>query len=66
MCRLVAARLRRHGFEVAWRTSAAEALDLLGAASVDVVVTDLNMDGMSGLELCERIVGEPARRAGRS
>ena len=34
------------------------------ADDFDVVVTDLNMQGMNGLELCERIVAEPARRAG--
>ena len=31
----------------------------------DVVVTDLNMRGVDGIELCERIVGEPPGRARR-
>ena len=48
--------LARRGFEATWRTSAGEALELLEAEDFDVVVTDLNMRGMNGLELCERIV----------
>jgi two-component system response regulator HydG len=40
---------------VSWRTSADEGLLFLGPDEVDVVVTDLNMRGVNGLELCERI-----------
>src|SRR4030095_7263433 len=36
--------------------NAAEALERLATAEVDTIVTDLNMRGMSGIELCERIV----------
>jgi DNA-binding NtrC family response regulator len=50
------AGLGRRGFEVTWRPSAGEALAVLDAAELDVVVTDLNMAGSSGLELCARIV----------
>jgi two-component system response regulator AtoC len=56
LCRLVAARLSERGFAVTWRTSGAEALATLSHAEVDAVVTDVRMDGMNGLELCERIV----------
>jgi two-component system response regulator HydG len=56
MCELLEARLKKRGYAVAWRTSAAEALDALGSSESDVVVTDVNMRGMNGLELCERIV----------
>ncbi len=56
MCEALEAGLTPKGFEVRWTTSAAEALDLLGKIEVDVVLTDLNMRGMDGLELCERIV----------
>ena len=55
MCELLEAGLGRKGFTVSARTSAADALDYLGFADVEAVVTDLNMKGMSGLELCERI-----------
>jgi DNA-binding NtrC family response regulator len=55
MCELLEAGLGRKGFSVSIRTSASEALDDLSLADVEAVVTDLNMKGMSGLELCERI-----------
>jgi two-component system response regulator HydG len=48
--------LRKRGFDVATRTSAAEAMQALEGEDFDVVVTDLNMRGMGGLELCERVV----------
>lgn len=41
---------------MAWRTSGHDALDLLRAEDFDVVVTDLTMPGMTGLELCARVV----------
>ncbi|WP_438016314.1 sigma-54 dependent transcriptional regulator [Sorangium sp. So ce315] len=56
VCELLDAGLKKRGFRAAWRTSAAEALDLLAAEDFDVVVTDVTMRGMNGLELCERIV----------
>jgi len=56
MCELLAERLPPLGFDVEWRTSAAEALTYLAAAEVDAVVTDINMREMDGLELCDRIV----------
>jgi len=60
MCEMLAERLPPLGFEVAWRTSGDEALALLATTDVDAVVTDLNMQGMNGLELCDRIVaGRP-------
>jgi len=55
MCEMLAERLAPLGFEVIWRTAPAEALDVLAGADIDVVVTDINMAGMNGLELCERI-----------
>jgi two-component system response regulator HydG len=56
MCSLVEAGLARYQYEVTWKTRADEAFEILNASDFDVVVTDLNMRGMSGLELCERIV----------
>jgi two-component system response regulator AtoC len=53
---LIAEELGARGFEVVVRTSAAEALGYLASTHVDAVVTDVDMDRMNGLELCERIV----------
>ena len=55
MCELLEAGLKQGGFLVAARTSAAEALRVLAAEDFDAVVTDLNMPGMNGADLCERI-----------
>jgi len=55
---LVAAGVKEIGFTSRLCASAEEALAVLaGGDDFDVVVADLQMPGMSGLELCERIVG---------
>ncbi len=56
MCEMVESALKRRGFGAAWKTSADEGLKLLGNEEFDVVVTDLNMQGTSGLELCQQVV----------
>jgi two-component system response regulator HydG len=56
MCDVLAAGLAERNFDPTCTTSAAEALELLGTSEFEAVVTDLNMKGMNGLELCERIV----------
>src|SRR5439155_10833831 len=48
--------LGRKGFACQFRTAADEALALMETESFDVVVTDLNMRAMSGLELCAQVV----------
>ncbi len=60
MCEMLAADLRRRGFTVAWYTSASAAFAALPNEDCDVVLADLNMPGMSGIELCERIVANRA------
>jgi len=56
-CELVEATLRPQSFDVTWRTSPEAALDLLAERDFDVVLTDLQMDRMDGIEVCERILG---------
>jgi two-component system response regulator HydG len=56
MCDLLADDLGRSGFDAVSRRSASAALEFLSTEDVDAIVTDLNMRGMNGLELCERIV----------
>jgi len=55
MCALLRAGLSKEGFQVTTHTAAEEAFDFLKTEDVDVVVTDLNMRQLNGLELCERI-----------
>jgi two-component system response regulator HydG len=57
MRRLLAASLGEIGFTTELCASAQDALSVLSSGDFDVVVTDLHMPGMNGLELCERIVG---------
>ncbi len=54
-CDILAAVLEQEGFTVITANSGEEALELFGVHVFDVVFTDVCMDGMSGLELLERI-----------
>ena len=54
LCHWLAERLGASGFEVAWRTSADAALDVLEERDFDAIVTDLTLEGMTGIELCAR------------
>ena len=56
MCSMLEADLARQGFSVLAQTSAADALDAVARRDFDVVLTDLKMPGMDGIELCQRIV----------
>ena len=56
MCELIEADMQRRGFHVSWYTSAEEALRILKDEEFDVVLTDMEMPGMNGIELCDRIV----------
>ena len=47
--------LRRRGFDVQPVASAQECLEWVRDRDVDVVVTDFQMPGMSGIELCEQL-----------
>jgi two-component system response regulator HydG len=49
--------LPRKGYECVASTSGDEAYRLLESETFDAVVTDLNMRGMNGIELCTRIGG---------
>jgi two-component system, NtrC family, response regulator AtoC len=55
-CQLLADGLTDSGFEATWRTDANEAWTLVEAGDFDVVVTDLRMHGLNGIDLCRRIV----------
>jgi two-component system response regulator HydG len=54
MCELLEESLGRAGYRVTWRTRGEEGLDLLRDQDFDVIITDLNLDGASGIDLCKR------------
>ena len=58
MTDLVQLGLKKRGCHVVPFGNGADALAALPEHDVDVVVTDLNMKGMTGLELCQRLVAD--------
>jgi two-component system response regulator HydG len=56
-CDLLSAMLGREGAEVITTTSVSDALERLGREDFDVVLTDLGMQEISGLEVCQRVAG---------
>ena len=58
----VAAQLRQEGYDVVPARSGEEALELLAVQSVDCILLDLVMPGLSGQETCRRIKSTAAWR----
>jgi DNA-binding NtrC family response regulator len=56
MCDLLEADLRLRDFAPVCFTSAAEGIAACGGEDFDVVLTDLKMPGMDGIEFCSRLV----------
>ncbi|MBB1039119.1 response regulator transcription factor, partial [Dietzia natronolimnaea] len=52
---LVASYLRRDGFEVTVTGDGAEAVTLARSVDPDVIVLDLGLPGLDGVEVCRRI-----------
>jgi two-component system response regulator HydG len=55
LCETIEAGLKKRAYDVAWSVRAEAAFERLLAEDFDVVVTDLNMPGVDGIALCERI-----------
>jgi DNA-binding NtrC family response regulator len=55
MVDLIALGLKKRGFQMMTFSSGGDALAAIATHDVDVIVTDLNMKGMSGLELCQKV-----------
>ena len=58
MTNLVQLGLKKRGFTPVTFGNGADALAALAEHDVDVIVTDLNMKGMTGLELCQQVVAD--------
>jgi two-component system response regulator HydG len=57
VCELLGMTLERQGMSVVACTSAHAALEKIGQQEFDVVLTDLAMSEMGGIEVCERVAG---------
>jgi DNA-binding NtrC family response regulator len=53
LCEMIEAGLERRGYEVEWRTRGADALELVARRDFDAVIADLNLEEMSGLDICK-------------
>ena len=51
--------LTGHGYGVVTAASAEAALEVLEGTTVDLILTDVHMGAMSGVELCARLKGGP-------
>jgi two-component system response regulator AtoC len=56
MCDVLEAELKKRGFEVVATTSPEDALRHLAEDDFSLVLTDINMHGMNGVDLCKQIV----------
>jgi DNA-binding NtrC family response regulator len=54
--KVLAAMLRREGYEVLTAADGQEAFDLMGRSRIDVVLTDLRMPKVDGMELLRRVL----------
>ncbi len=57
MCNMLELGLRRAGYEASSTNTAGGGLALLGTRDFDVVITDVRMHGIDGIELCAQVVG---------
>jgi two-component system response regulator HydG len=55
MCDVLEAELRKRGFETSTSTSPEDALRRLAEEDFSLVLTDINMHGMSGVDVCRQI-----------
>ncbi|WP_417746611.1 sigma-54-dependent transcriptional regulator [Rosistilla oblonga] len=60
MCELTKAAIEPLGFDVEWFTDPLEAFAAFERSEFDVVLTDMQMKGLNGIDLCQRIVSNRA------
>ena len=58
-CQILSRLIRHLGHETAWKTGGAEALDYLGETPVDLLILDVMMPGMDGMEVLRRLRADP-------
>src|SRR5688572_21641656 len=53
MCELLEEGLKPAGFEVTWRLASHQALDALDEQDFDAIITDLSLEGATGIDICQ-------------
>ena len=56
MCAMLSSRLTNRGFAVRTASTGVEAIEIAQRDDIEVVVSDVNMKGMNGVELCQRLL----------
>jgi DNA-binding response OmpR family regulator len=59
---VVSLKLQNAGFTVLTANDGEEAPETAASSSIDLMITDFQMPGISGVELARRIHGEPGRK----
>jgi DNA-binding response OmpR family regulator len=59
---VVSLKLQNAGFSVLTAKDGEEGFDAAGANPIDLVITDFQMPGMSGLDLARKLHGEPGKK----
>ncbi len=59
---VVSLKLSNAGFNVLTANDAEEALELAASSAIDLLITDFQMPGMSGLDLARKLHSEPGRK----
>lgn len=59
---VVSLKLANAGFNVLTANDPEEALELAATSSIDLLITDFQMPGMSGIELARKLHSEPGRK----
>ena len=63
MGRLIGTTLGSSQLEVAYAADGEEALERVHATPPDLVVLDVNLPGLDGIEVCRQLKGDPATQA---
>ena len=59
---VVSLKLQNAGFTVITANDAEEAIESAATAAIDLLITDFQMPGMSGLDLARKLHSEPGRK----
>ena len=58
-CQILSRLIRHLGHETAWKTGGAEALSYVDESPVDLLILDVMMPGMDGMEVLRRLRSDP-------